>query len=164
MHEVSITEGDLDKAKNRYDFSNLNNSITEGSSQLYGAVGEVIVINHYNKNHNVVDKSSYNYDLIINDKTIEVKTKKTKFAPKDDYVVSVACSNATQECDYYYFTMVHDDFSRGWLLGFMSRDDFFEKSILCRKGEIDPLNKNNNFIVKADCYSLRISDITNRIK
>ena len=174
MYEVAITEEDLVKARGRYDFINLNNSITNGASQLYGAIGEVMILKFYKNrlssltedqfNSLIVDKSSYDWDLIINDKTIEVKTKKINFPPREEYIVSVACSNASQKCDYYYFAMVHDDCTKGWLLGFMRRKDFFNKATLCKKGEVDPLSKDNNYIVKADCYSLRISDITTRIK
>ena len=174
MYEVAITEEDLVKARNRYDFNNLNNSITNGAGQLYGAIGEVMILKFYKSrlssltedqfNSLIVDKSSYDWDLVINDKTIEVKTKKTKFPPKEEYVVSVASSNSSQKCDYYYFAMVHDDCTKGWILGFISKRDFFKKSIFCKKGEVDPLNKRNDYIVKADCYSLRISDITTRIK
>jgi len=174
MYEVAITEEDLVKARNRYDFVNLNNSITNGASQLYGAIGEVMILKFYKNrlssltedqfNSLIVDESSYDWDLIINDKTIEVKTKKINVTPKEEYVVSVASSNSDQKCDYYYFTMVHDDCTKGWLLGFISKEDFFNKAVLCKKGEIDPLSKRKGFLVKADCYSLRISDITTRIR
>lgn len=173
MYEVAITEGDLVKARNRYDFVNLNNSITNGASQLYGAIGEVMILKFYKEklritekqfNYLIIDESSYDYDFIMNNRAIEVKTKKINVTPKEEYVVSVASSNSDQKCDYYYFTMVHDDCTKGWLLGFISKEDFFNKAVLCKKGEIDPLSKRKGFLVKADCYSLRISDITTRIR
>ena len=173
MYEVEITEEDLVKARNRYDFVNLNNSITNGASQLYGAIGEVMILKFYKEklritekqfNYLIIDESSYDYDFIMNNRAIEVKTKKINVIPKEEYVVSVASSNSDQKCDYYYFTMVHDDCTKGWLLGFISKEDFFNKAVLCKKGKVDPLSKRKGFLVKADCYSLRINDITTRIR
>jgi hypothetical protein len=164
MYQIIINDEDLKKATTRYEFNNLKNSITKGESEIYGALGEVMVLNYYKNKAKVIDKSSFNYDLILNGFTVEVKTKKIKYPPKENYIVSVAASNATQNCNYYYFTMVHNFLKRGWLLGYMSREDFFKKAVFCKKGEKDILHKNNNFIIRSDCWSIKISDITNRIE
>jgi len=167
MQDINISESDLEQAKNRYSFNNLKNSISKGTRQIYGALGEIIILKYYKNKFSekqykttIVDESTYDYDLIINNKTVEVKTKMIKFTPQKDYVVSVACSNDKQNYDYIFFTIVHENMTKGWLLGFMPKKDFEDKRIFCKKGELCPVNPKNGYRVAQDCWSLSINNIT----
>ena len=70
----------------------IRNSITGGEGNVYGFLGEQIAqvvlggeIVNKGKNYNV------DYDLVLEDGvTVEVKTKTTKFEPKEYYECSVA--------------------------------------------------------------------------
>ena len=42
------------------------------------------------------------------------------------------------------------------MLGWLSHDEYFEKAVSLHKGQIDP---SNGYIVKADCYNVKISDL-----
>lgn len=66
MYEVAITEEDLVKARGRYDFINLNNSITNGASQLYGAIGEVMILKFYKNRLSSLTEDQFN-SLIVDE-------------------------------------------------------------------------------------------------
>jgi hypothetical protein len=50
------------------------------------------------------------------------------------------------------------DFSKGWFLGFMPKQEYFDKSKFMKKGDFDP---DNGYEVRADCYNLYIEDLRN---
>lgn len=154
MIEVKITEAHLEKAKVLADdLGELRNSITTGEGNLAGFVGEVIVAEVTGASHS----NTYDYDLILPDsKTVDVKTKRTNYAPKENYDCSVAAFNTRQKCDYYAFVRVKNDFSTAWILGFYSKEKYFKDASFHKKGDYDP---DNNFTFKADCYNIRISEL-----
>jgi len=130
----------------------LYKSITRGKGNVFGFLGEEIVRKVLGgKEHNTRD-----YDLVVNSKTIDVKTKKTSVTPKPNYDCSVADITRKQDCDYFAFVRVLNDQSVGWFLGLKERDDYFSNAVYLAKGEHDP---SNNYFVKADCYNLPISSL-----
>ena len=76
--------------------------------------------------------------------------------PKNYYDCSVAAFNTKQKCSHYIFTRILNDLSKGWVLGWMSKEDYFTKARFLKKGEQDG---DNGFIVKADCYNLPIDKL-----
>jgi hypothetical protein len=50
------------------------------------------------------------------------------------------------------------DFSKGWFLGFLSKEEYFEKAKFMKKGDFDP---DNGYEVRADCYNLTIEELNN---
>ena len=71
--------------------------------------------------------NTYDYDIIKDDITYDVKTKRCTSKPKDYYECSVAALNTKQECDIYVFTRIlpkkwsDNNYSEGWLLGYMDK-------------------------------------------
>ena len=130
----------------------LYNSILNGSGSLAGFIGEQIFMNVLGGEW----KNTYDYDVILSGKRIDVKTKQTTVKPKSYYDCSVASYNTKQDCDAYAFVRVKKDLSVGWLLGIKPKDKYFKESTFMRKGEVDP---SNNFTVRADCYNLRIDKL-----
>lgn len=156
MIEIDIKKEHIDYAKKLYSFDNLNNSITKGKSQIYGAIGEIVVAEYY-KTNNIPTKicGDYNYDLIINGQKVDIKTKRTTVPPQDHYNCSVTDYNPDQECDYYYFVRVMQDFSKAFLLGYVSKENFYKKATFNKKGEMDT----DQFSYRCDCYNLKISEL-----
>lgn len=154
MFEIKITETHLETAKVlAEDLGELRNSITTGEGNLAGFVGEVIVAEAIGASHS----NTYDYDLVLPDgKTVDVKTKRTNYAPKENYDCSVAAFNTRQKCDYYAFVRVKNDFSCAWILGFYSKTDYFNDATFHKKGDFDP---DNSFTFKADCYNIEISKL-----
>jgi len=102
MKKIYITPEQIEEAKDLYNFKNLKNSITNGESQLHGAVGEVIAMQVLELRENHVDYvGHYDYDLICNGKRIDVKTIKSNHEPKDEYNANISAFNHTQQTDYY---------------------------------------------------------------
>jgi len=130
----------------------LNRSITRGQGNVYGFLGELIALEVLGGNHcNTMD-----YDIIIDGKHIDVKTKKTTVKPLASYDCSIANLTRKQDCDYYAFVRVLSDQSKGWFLGMKERDAYFKEAIFLKKGEHDP---SNNYTVRADCFNMKISSL-----
>lgn len=164
MIDVKITDEQLCHARDLYSFKALKNSITKGSSNIYGAIGEVLIWDQHKDNCEYVGE--YNYDLIISGQTVDVKTKRTKYEPLPHYLCSIADTkhnqdpNEQQKCDWYCFVRVNENLIDAWILGWIRRDEFFQKAVYFKKGEIDP-NSDNNFTFKEDCWNLPISELGN---
>ena len=154
MIELKITKEIIAEAKKLYDFGILNNSYTQGEGNKCGALGEVLVREYYN----AIQENTFDYDLIIDNKKIDVKTKRhnANLKPNSNWTMSLFAFNTKQKCDKYVFVRVLNDLSKGWILGEMNKEDYFESARYMRKGKIDPAN---GFRVKANCYNVAIQDL-----
>jgi len=156
MIEIKITSEQIDRAEKLYPFDNLNGSIMKGTSDLYGALGEIIVQDYFKSiGKNVSYEGNYDYDLIIESKKIDVKTKKVLKLNTEYVLASVSAYNTKQQCDFYFFCQVSCDKSKGWILGYKSKSDFFEQAFFRKKGDVDE----DGFVFKGDCYNLKIKDL-----
>jgi hypothetical protein len=157
--ELITTEDQRQRASTLYEFKNLKGSITKGEGQGVGALGEVVVHDFFKgKGRRVSFKSTYDYDLIIDDHRVDVKTKKVTSVPQPHYNNSISAFNTRQECDFYFFVRVHENMSNAYLLGYMDKKTFFEKAEFNREGEID---KSSPFgwRFKGDCYNMRTDEL-----
>lgn len=135
----------------------LNNSILQGKGNETGFIGEEVVKKWLVDNDaSLEDGNTYQYDFICNGKKCEVKTKLTTVTPKSHYDCSVANFNPNQKCDIYIFCRVHEFWEKAWILGYMSPQEYYKEAVFLKKGDIDP---SNNFIVKADCYNVKITTL-----
>ena len=73
----------------------MNNSITKGEGNLAGAVGEIIVKDAYKGQ----GENTYDYDTIIKDYKIDIKTKKfsDQFHPNENWNLNVSDYNTKQK-------------------------------------------------------------------
>jgi penicillin-binding protein-related factor A (putative recombinase) len=157
MKTIKILKEQIERAKSLYEFTNLKGSITKGKSNIYGALGEIIIYDIYkNKGYNVDFNSTYDYDLIIQGYKIDVKTKRTTVNPKPNYFCSISAFNIKQNCDYYFFLRIHENFNYCYLLGYKEKIDFFNKASFNKKGSLDT----NGWSFKDDCYNVRIDELT----
>jgi hypothetical protein len=154
MIEYPITEEMLALAKaNAEEMGTLKNSITSGDGNIAGFLGELIALDILKAKR----QNTYDYDLVLpTNKTVDVKTKRTKYKPLVTYDCSVAAFNTKQKCDYYCFVRIKEDFTVGWYLGLIPKDEYFKKSVFLNKGDFDNSNK---YTVKADCYNLKIEQL-----
>lgn len=157
MIEVPVTDAMLIRARNRAKkLPQLKNSIRNQKGKLVGLIGEEIVKKYFKIPVNQ-DEAGYEYDIVDSeDRTLEVKTKERSVAPKPEYECSVACFNATQDCDLYVFVSVLNDFSKGWICGWLTPKEFKRKAKKFKKGDKDP---SNNFTFRADCFNIKIKDL-----
>lgn len=153
MYELTIKPEWLIQAqKEASSLGELNNSIRHGEGNVYGFLGEIILCNITAA---VLDRT-YDYDIIYDGKKIDVKTKCCTSTPRPEYFCSVADYNTRQQCDYYTFMRILKDFSKAWVLGTISKEDFFKQATFGKKGELDPTS-NLGWRFKADCFNLPVS-------
>ena len=154
MIEVVVTGDMLVEARDKAaEMGRLRNSIINGAGNIAGFIGEAIA----QQVMGGVLANTYEYDLILcNGKTVDVKTKQTSVKPLETYECSIAGLNATQECDYYAFVRVKNDFSVGWVLGVYKKQQYMLDSVVLKKGTIDP---DNGYVVRSDCYNLKINQL-----
>ena len=156
MIELPITYNQIQRAKELYPFESLNNSITKGKSNIYGALGEIVVHDFFiAKNRSVSLINDYNYDIVIDGYKVDVKTKKTTVIPKKHYLCSIAVYNTKQMCDFYFFVRIKENLEYAYLLGYYWKDKFFDRATFNKQGELDV----NGWEFKADCYNIKIEDL-----
>lgn len=153
MIEKRITQEQLEAAeKLATDMGVLKGSITHGDGSLAGFVGEIVVADYLGARQ----ANTYDYDLLTPEGyTIDVKTKRTNFVPQEHYECSVAKYNTKQECSYYVFTRIKMPFQL-WILGYISREEYFKIGVPHKKGDRDGAN---GFRFKAACVNVRIDQL-----
>ena len=153
MKHIKILKKDIELARKMSDnMGALNNSITKGQGNIIGFLGEIIVAQYLD----ITLNNTYDYDLIYNDKKIDIKSKKVSTPPKDYYECSVAALNIKQKCDLYVFTRIKNDLSEGWILGYLEKERYLTESKFLKKDEID---LDNGWKVLTDCYNLPINKL-----
>jgi hypothetical protein len=151
--EVRPTVDERGAAEGLYTFGALNNSIMQGRSNGYGALGEVLFASRFPDWQKV---ESYNHDFVGPTGTVDVKTKKTSVDPLGNYNCSVAATSEHQQPDHYFFVRVHDAMRIGWLLGWLPREEFYRRAFFARKGELEP---GTGWPFKADCWNVRVDQL-----
>jgi hypothetical protein len=142
MINVAITKEIIEYAEKKLNKiqSNSNIGLSKFGSEkhriLVGYIGEKIIMNYLSLKEDVDD---FNFDLLSKkNKRLEVKTITCKFKPKEDYWCTVNSHDLNgvhkQNADYYVFLRIMNDFSKGWILGWISCDEFFEKGTFVSKG------------------------------
>ena len=156
MKVIKITKDQISRAKKLYPFKELKGSITKGESNIYGALGEIIIYDlSKEKGLNVDFNSTYDYDLIIEQHKIDVKTKRTTVIPKPNYLCSISAFNTNQDCDFYFFLRINENLQDCYLLGYKRKLDFFKEAKFNKKGSLDV----NGWAFKDDCYNLKIEKL-----
>lgn len=153
--ELTITPAQIEEAKQLYEFEQLNDSITKGKGNLFGAVGEVVVKDYFPHAQIVGD---YDFDIMIKGFKVDVKTKRANYPPQPDELCSVAAANIRQKCDYYFFVRVLENLKTAYLLGYLSKQDFYTKAAFNLKGETDKTSR-HGWKFKADCFNIAIKDL-----
>ena len=155
---VAVTEEQLKRASELYDFGALKGSITKGKSNIYGAIGEVIVHDYLTESgRSVKFDSTKDYDMIVNGRKVDVKSKRTTVPPIQSFNCSISAHNTTQMCDEYIFVRVHENKREAWILGRKQKSDYFSVAKFYRVGQKDP--KYPAFKFKGSCYNLEISKL-----
>lgn len=132
----------------------LNNSILNNEGAVTGFLGELAVSKHFGFRSD----NTFDFDLIAGDKRIEVKSKTTKYIPRKNYIASVTTANCKQDCDIYYFTQIDTVLDCVYLLGGISRKNFYEKAIIRKKGELCPVTR-VGYRMPMDCWNIALEEL-----
>ena len=137
--EVKITPELVERAKKKTAHVGvLQGSITGSASHVVGAIGELIVADLTG----ATEANTHDYDLILDGKRIDVKTKRCNTRPFPVFVRILIGGQAYG--------------SHAWVLGEIDKRDFYKNATHHRRGDVDP---GNGFVFKADCYNLAISEL-----
>tara|TARA_R110002074_G_scaffold172982_1_gene335647 strand:+ start:1178 stop:1672 length:495 start_codon:yes stop_codon:yes gene_type:complete len=159
MELIKISKEQIERAKKLYPFQELRGSITKGKGNLIGAVGEIIVFDLFtSKGYKVEFNSTYDYDLIIDELKVDVKSKGTNYKPVNSFNCSIPAAQKKQKCHYYFFTYITYDYKNCYLAGYKSKESFFKEAHFAKKGELDN-NGSVKWTFKADCYNLLIQEL-----
>ena len=150
----NITQQQLERARNLYDFHNIRNSIMSGAGELFGAVGEILVRDIFEFD-NLDTRSTRNFDLKINSRRVDVKTSKGYSHPHNSNNCKIPETQTKQDTDFYFFTHILHDFSAFYLLGYISKRRFFEDALFRKKGEIEP----DGFRFRCNCYTIKVGQL-----
>ena len=124
MIQIKITPDILSRAKKKAaTVGNLQGSITGSLSNVVGAIGE-IVVEDYAGGEPV---NSKDFDLLIKNRRVDVKTKRCNTTPSPNYDCSVAAHGSKQDCDSYVFVRILTDHSKAWILGEVTKENFYKK-------------------------------------
>jgi hypothetical protein len=127
MIEVRITNWMYEKAKelamnDKYKFGTSKNTrldIVSDDSRLVGKLGEVVISCYFN----IPLTNTKDYDIIINQERVEIKSQNlTKGIPKRHF----RCDVLTPSIDFdrYMFVIVHTSYTKAWIVGTCSKDEF----------------------------------------
>lgn len=167
MQEIKFNKSMIAEAKEwADDLGSIKNSITKGGGNYAGRLGELALAKHLSVSE-LQDNSGY--DIIFNDKKIEVKTKRRATRPKNSYTVNVAKTSRHQKPDYYAFLSLeyadrdsggnYSDLQHIWLCGYKSQADFFDVAEFWPKGTLDP----PYFKTHTDMYVMKIGELDDRL-
>ena len=153
MIQVKITPDIVARAKKKAaTVGVLQGSITGSLSNVVGAIGEIIVEDYTGG----TEANSKDFDILVDERRVDVKTKRCNTTPSPNYDCSVAAHGTKQDCDSYVFVRILTDHSKAWILGEIPKSKFYKKATRYRTGDVDPAN---GFVFKADCYNLAIQEL-----
>ncbi len=155
---MSITSKMRDNASNQSKkMGVLRHSIAKGKGNMYGFLGEAMFKKYASPFYKVDVHNTYDYDFIVDKSVrIDIKTKSTSVTPKGEYDCTIPAYNTKQKCDAYVFCRVMQSFDKGFILGGIGKEQFFDTAKFWKKGTIDP---SNGYQVKADCYNIKINEL-----
>jgi hypothetical protein len=156
MIEVPISDSMLIEARRKAnEMGELKGSMMKGDRNLTAFLGELAA----QKIIGGKTDNTYDYDISMpSGKTVDVKTKKVKFVPKDYYDCTIFGDKASinQACDYLLFTQVLTDLSVVYVLGGYNKKKFLTDATFKKKGSVVGTNK---LTYKRDNYVMQIKDL-----
>lgn len=159
MIEVVISDEMRARAEAKAkELGTLNNSVTKGEGNIYGCLGEEMLLVAL---PGAISSPTYEFDARYEGLRLDVKSYRCIHKPRPDFDCTVYAFNTEQATDYYVFVRILEDLSKGWVLGCLSKSDFYKKARFGKKGDAVPGQKvkGKQFRYKADCYNVAISEL-----
>ena len=154
--EMKVTSSQLVRAEKLYDFSSLRNSITKGDSQMYGAIGEIVLMDYLVASGVPTEYvGCRDYDLKSGEVSIDVKTIRVNTPPRKEHNANISAHNTKQKTFMYFWVYVLDDMSTAWLVGWLDKETFFEEAKLNKIGTED----GGGWVFKSDTYSIKLAHL-----
>ena len=150
----------LDKCRQRIEKSaKYNNSHLKQKGKIWGFLSEEIISRILNVD--IVD--DFNYD-ILTPNNVRLEVKASRILPdveiKNYFCCTVYDSSWHQQCDDYIFCRVKKDYTGGYILGGISKQDLDNNAIHYEKGSIEGSNKQE---VLYGCRKIKIGYLRKNI-
>lgn len=146
-----ITKDLVDQARRRYSFTDVKNSIRQGSGNVYGALGELVVLEYYKqKGAEVLDYQAADFDFLINGRKVDVKTRVCRAEPLPWFRCNLPAYSVTQKTEFYIFVYVNKQMTQAHLLGGINKADFLRLARFYKSGEPD----GDRFRFSCDTYQI----------
>lgn len=167
MKKIPFTKEMIARARVRAEeMGSIKNSITKGGGNVAGFLGEEAFCAYTGAS--IV--GGKDYDVVLNNEKVEVKTKRRTVAPRQNYDVSVANTSTHQNPDKYAFISLefgeaikkpngqtaYKDLKNVWYLGSKDAKEYFKEAAKWNKGDVD---KSNNFTTLVDMHNLPVSEL-----
>lgn len=159
--EIRIENNMLSKAKrrnelniDRYGAVDENTVLASQTSDIRksGYLAEEITLKAFPF---LMQADSPNYDLVFQGKKIEVKAGSCNTIPKLSYEAEVLASIQRRMFDIFIFVRHLRDYSVAWVLGFIEKDEFFNRARFVEKGTA----AHRNYIYSSDKFILPIGQL-----
>lgn len=129
--EVSITPYERDIILQKANARGVLNhrTLMGGEGNASGYAGELIVGKYLKGSGFRYDADrSRDWDFVSQDQKmfIDVKTKGNALRPKINFDCTVPMNQTNQKCTHYIFVRTSKDLSRGWIKGWISKQEFVE--------------------------------------
>jgi hypothetical protein len=167
--EIKVTDEMLKEAEEWSDFeankftSKQNSPEQQKEFTVIGSLAEIVFKNtlwrcvnlKYPKAERISTKDR-DADFIIKKKRVDVKVKLGNYAFKDFYEVSVQAYQVNNNLDWYAFYHYNRTQKEIKFLGWISKEDFFKKSVFKKKGD---KFKHNGIAIDNNVYELKAIEL-----
>jgi len=133
--EILITEEIIQDAKKKQKSKFiLDRSFTKNEENHFaGFVGEAL----FHKQYPTAIYEGYSPDFFLKNKKIEIKTAGTNYTPKPFWQKAIPQEEIdNHDFDYIVIVSVMLDLSKGWLVGYLDRQSFMDKTFFTYPGDI----------------------------
>lgn len=156
IQEVAITGEMLDEAKKRNasfekKYGNIGtHRINKSKQRMTGYLAEVAIKRLCGVEYSDEDSVDFKYNGV----TLDSKAQGCNSKPKEYYVATLYEEQKARDVDLYIFSRVKNDWSKVWVCGFLSKEEFFKKSKLIPAG-----TENNNFTYDQSRFEIEYSKL-----
>jgi len=105
------------------------------------------------------DNRDAGYDFCFCKQRIDVKTQMRTLPVKNYYNVGVDVRQIKNPCDIYLFCSVDKVFEFIEYCGWLPKDEFIEKSVIMRAGDVVEKSNGDVHTFKTDCYLTKVSEL-----
>lgn len=165
MFTVSVDSKLIEHCKtmvSKYNFGKRFTGNGTKEQQLTGIIGQSVIMNFFNEGF--IDGSSgfdNGVDLIVNNKTIDVKTMGRTTSVKSGYTNNFLKLQDYFNTDIYIFCSYHKIKHVLTVCGWISKEDFVTKRRFYPKGSIRTRFDKTTFRTFADLYEIDNKDLNN---
>ena len=140
-----------------------NRSKADGNKeeQFVGLLGEILIKNHFNIEHNYSDGFDGGYDFIYKGKKFDVKTMGRNVDPKPYYVNNFIGYQLNYDCDKYIFCSLNKKTNKLSVCGWVTKEELKTRGDLFIIGQERTRSDGSSFKLKAPTLEIKNNQLNN---